>query len=63
MGLMVQKSITIMAGKMTAGSKYGVNTTAESSQQEQKAESMLGITFGTTNHAPNYNFLKQNHAS
>ena len=63
MGLMVPKSITIKAGKMTANSKHGVNARAESSHLEQKAESMLGITFGTTNHAPNYNFLKQNHTS
>lgn len=59
MGLMVPKSIIIRAGKMTAGSKHGVNATAESSHLEQKAEGMLG----TTNHTPNYNFLKQNHTS
>lgn len=59
LGLMVPKSIIIMAGKMTAGSKHGVNATAESSHLEQKAESMLG----TTNHTPNYNCFKQNHTS
>lgn len=60
---MVSKSISIMAEKITSGSKHGVNATAESSHLEQKAESMLGITFGTTNHAPNSKFLKQNHTS